>query len=321
MFLVPFCAHVCFLKCSPAMIPIFYLTLWIAITSYITASHKWPEPTTRVMEGFSLYLCIWQKSFFEPKLIFFQKKGKTLSLWLLGGAERTARGQWASSELLEITWAHLAIIGLLLKTRPSSNYASANGRQKTELWLRNVTMTRQCHGSDCGFFWVQACWWFCHIPAGEAIPENRISGRRQRDFLLLNWISPVIFSDTRNKIITCFGSTFCTLHHTKSVRWSESQRHNGWRVFPCYRVFQLPQRQRRQSIQMFAPCHTELWTSSFSVSGMQIFFHSLAVFFGFQHSELTLSWIPRPPQNQMDERNWEKEPTLFEKGMNFSLCI
>lgn len=39
---------------------------------------------------------------------------------------------------------------------------------------------------------------------------------------------------------------------------------------------------------------------------MQIFFHSLAVFFGFQHSELTLSWIPRPPENQMDERNWEK---------------
>lgn len=72
---------------------------------------------------------------------------------------------------------------------------------------------------------------------------------------------------------------------------------------------------------MFAPCCTELWTNSFGVSGMQIFFHSLAVFFGFQHSELTLSWIPRPPENQMDERNWEKEPTLFEKGMNFSLCI
>lgn len=72
---------------------------------------------------------------------------------------------------------------------------------------------------------------------------------------------------------------------------------------------------------MFAPHRAELWTDSFSVSGMQIFFHSLAVFFGFQHSELTLSWIPRPPENQMDERNWEKEPTLFEKGMNFSLCI
>lgn len=72
---------------------------------------------------------------------------------------------------------------------------------------------------------------------------------------------------------------------------------------------------------MFAPCSTDLWTNSFGVSGMQIFFHSLAVFFGFQHSELTLSWIPRPPENQMDERNWEKEPTLFEKGMNFSLCI
>lgn len=65
---------------------------------------------------------------------------------------------------------------------------------------------------------------------------------------------------------------------------------------------------------MFAPCSTDLWTNSFGVSGMQIFFHSLAVFFGFQHSELTLSWIPRPPENQMDERNWEKEPTLFEKG-------
>lgn len=52
-----------------------------------------------------------------------------------------------------------------------------------------------------------------------------------------------------------------------------------------------------------------------------MFLHSLAVFFGFQHSELTLCWIPRPPENQMEEKNWEKEPTLFEKGMNFSLCI
>lgn len=47
---------------------------------------------------------------------------------------------------------------------------------------------------------------------------------------------------------------------------------------------------------------------------MQIFFHSLAVFFGFQHSELTLSWIPRPPENQMDERNWgKKNPRYLKK--------
>lgn len=46
---------------------------------------------------------------------------------------------------------------------------------------------------------------------------------------------------------------------------------------------------------------------------MQIFFHSLAVFFGFQHSELTLSWIPRPPENQMEGRNWEKKNPRYLK--------
>lgn len=94
-----------------------------------------------------------------------------------------------------------------------------------------------------------------------------------------------------------------------------------YRVFPKPQGFPTASKTKETDVQMFAPHRAELWTDSFSVSGMQIFFHSLAVFFGFQHSELTLSWIPRPPENQMDERNWEKEPTLFEKGMNFSLCI
>lgn len=38
----------------------------------------------------------------------------------------------------------------------------------------------------------------------------------KRFAVLLNCILPVIFSDTRNKIITCFGSSFCTLCYTKS---------------------------------------------------------------------------------------------------------
>lgn len=129
---------------------------------------------------------------------------------------RTARGRWACSELLEITWAHLAIIWLLLQTRPP-NCASANGRQKTELWFRKVTMTRQCRDGDCGFFWGQACWWVCHIPGWGTHSRERNRTKTAKWFtVLLSCILPVIFSDTRNKIMTCFGSSSCTSRYTKS---------------------------------------------------------------------------------------------------------
>lgn len=234
---------------------------------------------------------------------------------------RRARGRWASSELLEITWAHLAIIWLLLKTRPS-NYASANGRQKTELWLRKVIMTCQCHGGDCGFFWVQACWRVCHIPGwGTHSWEWNLIKTAKLFAVLLNCISPVIFSDTRNKIITCFGSSFCTPYYTKSGLDEIGMKGTMNAGFSMLQGFPTASKTKETEHTDVCVLLQELWTNSFSVSGMQIFFHSLAVFFGFQHSELTLSWIPRPPENQMDERNWEKEPTLFEKGMNFSLCI
>lgn len=216
----------------------------------------------------------------------------------------------------------MATIWLLLKTRPS-NYAAANGRQKTAPQLRKVTMRCQCPGCDCGFLLSTGLLMgLPHARLGTHSREWNLMKAAKRFAVLLNCILPVIFSDTRNKIITCFGSSFCTLCYTKSgldergmkgtmsagfffhaTGFSNCLKDKGGRKYRCLHIA------------------TELWTNSFSVSGMQIFYHSLAVFFGFQLSELTLSWIPRPPQNQMDERNWEKEPTLFEKGMNFSLCI
>lgn len=167
---------------------------------------------------------------------------------------RTARGRWARSELLEITWAHLAIIWLLLQTRPP-NCASANGRQKTELWFRKVTMTRQCRNSDCGFFWGQACWWVCHIPGWGTHSRERNCTRTAKWFtVLLSCILPVIFSDTRNKIITCFGSSSCTSHYTKRGL-DELGRTGTMRTgfFQSHRVFQPPQRQKRQTYRCLRP--------------------------------------------------------------------
>ena len=82
------------------------------------------------------------------------------------------------------------------------------------------------------------------------------------------------------------------------------------------------ERQKGQRIQMFLLLQNGGGLTLSASLECKFSLHSLAVFFGFQHSELTLSWIPRPPKNQMDERNWrKKEPTLLEKGINFSLCI
>lgn len=162
---------------------------------------------------------------------------------------RRARGRWASSELLEMTWAHLAIIWLLLQTRPP-NCTSANGRQKTELWFRKVTMTRRCRGGDCGFFWGQACWWVCHIPGWGSHSRER-NRRKTATWLavLLSCISPVIFSDTRNKMIPCFGSSSCTPHYTKSgldELGKTGTTRTGF-FLQSHRVFQPPQRQKRQT--------------------------------------------------------------------------
>lgn len=103
------------------------------------------------------------------------------------------------------------------------------------------------------------------------------------------------------------------LHYIKSDLDEEGMKGTTSTEFPRLQGFPTASETKETEHTDVCALPQELWTNSFSVSGMQISFHSLAVFFGFQHSELTLSWIPRPPENQMDERNWEKEPTLFEK--------
>jgi hypothetical protein len=86
--------------------------------------------------------------------------------------------------------------------------------KKAALGLRKVTVTCQCQGCDCGFL----------LSTGPLMGEphtrlrNPFTGMEsqqaaERFAVLLNGISPVIIFDTRNKILTRFGSSFCTLHY------------------------------------------------------------------------------------------------------------
>jgi hypothetical protein len=110
MFLVPFCSRACFLKPRTAWC---LFSSWCVDCNYfLHYSHERSEPTTRVMEDFSLFICMWQRSFFEPNLISFKRvRVKPLTLGSgSGNSQRAVSYLWSSRDHLSTFGNHLASV-------------------------------------------------------------------------------------------------------------------------------------------------------------------------------------------------------------------
>lgn len=129
---------------------------------------------------------------------------------------RTGRGRWLALTLWrssEHIWQSLGFCwkqGLLITLLPMEDQRQHLGLERSQ-WHASVRAVIVVS------FWVQACGWGSHTPGwGAHSWEWNLKQAAKWFAVLLNDISPGIFSDTRNKIITCFGSSFCTLYSIKS---------------------------------------------------------------------------------------------------------